>query len=356
MNPTSPGTHTPSGLRVFNFLVGTASLVVIVAGLRAAEQVLIPVIFAFLLAALSAPAVAELRKLRLPKAAAIVSVMLLVGVALLGFGALLADSFGRFTASINQYQEPLNDLLQNTFRLLETWGVPDSALEDGSRTFTGGVLLNAVGQGISTVLGLLSNLLIVIITTAFILLEASDLENKAAVAFGTNNPAIAGLSDAAHKVQRYLALKTLVSLLTGVLAGLVCALAGLPFFVLWGLVAFLLNYVPAIGSILAAVPPVALALVALGPGSTILVALGYLTINVVIGNILDPRLMGRRLGLSALVVLLSLFFWGYVWGPAGMLLAVPMMVVLKLVLESIESTRWIAVMMSSGRETEDIVP
>jgi len=343
-----------SGARVLAFLVGSACLVVIVAGLQAAQKVLIPVIFALLLAALAAPAVAELRKLGVPKSPAIVIVMVLVSVALVAFGALLADSVARFTGSIPQYQASFDALWSQGREWLMSWGLPESTLDSSTQGLTGGVLLTAVGQGVGAVVSLLSNLLVVVITTAFLLLEASDLEHKVAAAFGDDSPAVSGLAAAASKVQRYLALKTVISLLTGALAGLLCALAGLPFSVLWGLVAFLLNYVPAIGSIVAAGPPVALALVALGPGHALAITIGYLAINVGIGNILDPRLMGRRLGLSPFVVLISLFFWGFVWGPAGTLLSVPMMVVLKLVLESIDSTRWVAVLMSSGAEAGEI--
>lgn len=346
--------ETSSGLRVLYFLAGSACLVIMVAGLQAAQGVLIPVVFALLLAALAAPAVAELRQFGLPKALAILVVMFLVTLALVAFGAVLADSVGRFTSSIPQYQAPFDALWLDLELLLASWGVPESALTNSTQGLTGGVVLNWVGQGVSAVVSLLSNLLIVVITTSFLLLEASDLEEKLQVAFGTNSNAVPGLTDAAQKVQRYLALKTVISLLTGALAGLICAVVGLPFPVLWGLIAFLLNYVPAIGSIVAAVPPVALATVALSPGHALVVMLGYLAINIGIGNILDPRLMGRRLGLSPLVVLLSLFLWGFVWGPAGTLLAVPMMVVLKLVLETSDSTRWMAVMMSSGAEAGDI--
>lgn len=353
MSP-EPTSASVSGMRVLYFLVGTASLVVIVAGLRSAQQVLIPVIFALLLAALASPAAAELRRLGLPKAPAIVLVMALVTLALAAFGAVLADSVARFTGSIPQYQASFDALVTDAQNWLISFGVPASTLESGTQGLTGGVVLGAVGQGVSAILSLLSNLLVVVITTGFLLLEASDLEEKIRVAFGPDGPAARGLSDAAQKVQRYLALKTIISLLTGALAGILCAAVGLPFPVLWGLIAFLLNYVPAIGSIVAAGPPVALAAVALGPGSAVVVASGYLAINIGIGNILDPRLMGRRLGLSPLVVLLSLFFWGFVWGPAGMLLSVPMMVVLKLLLEGVESTRWVAVMMSSGAEAGDI--
>ena len=141
---------------------------------------------------------------------------------------------------------------------------------------------------------------------------------------------------------------------TGLLLGFINFAIGLDFYVLWGVIAFLLNYIPSIGSIVAAVPAVALALVQLGPGWAVFVAASYLAVNLTIGNFIEPRILGRRLGLSPLVVILSLFFWGWVWGPAGMLLGVPMTVVVKLLLELSPDTRWLGVLLGPVRDAEDV--
>ena len=122
---------------------------------------------------------------------------------------------------------------------------------------------------------------------------------------------------------------------------------------LWGLIAFLLNYVPSIGSIIAALPAVLLALAELGPGRAVVILIGFLVINTVIGNVIEPRVMGRKLGLSPLVVFLSLLFWGWVWGPAGMLLSVPLTVMVKIILEGREGTRWIGVLLGPEDEAHE---
>jgi predicted PurR-regulated permease PerM len=140
-------------------------------------------------------------------------------------------------------------------------------------------------------------------------------------------------------------IKTWTSMLTGVLVSLWLWLLGVDHAQLWGVMAFLLNYVPNIGSFIAAVPAVLLALVQLGPGSALLAALGYLVVNIIIGNVIEPRFMGKGLGLSTLVVFLSLVFWGWVLGPVGMLLSVPLTITVKLALDSKPETRWLGVLL-----------
>jgi predicted PurR-regulated permease PerM len=176
----------------------------------------------------------------------------------------------------------------------------------------------------------------------FILLEAAGLPEKLQAAFGWEKEHMTRLSKARQEVQRYLGIKTLISTVTGVVIFLWVWLLGVDFPVVWGLLAFFLNYIPNLGSILAALPAVLLAGIELGLGRALLVALGYVTVNLVLGNFVDPYLMGRRLGLSTLVVFLSLLFWGWVWGPVGMLLSVPLTMMLKIVLENTRDFRWLA--------------
>ena len=120
-------------------------------------------------------------------------------------------------------------------------------------------------------------------------------------------------------------------------------LIGVDYHVLWGLLAFLLNFIPTFGSILAAVPPVLLAIVQLGFGEALMTAALYVAVNVIVGSILEPRFMGKGLDLSSLVVFLSLVFWGWILGPVGMLLSVPLTIMLKIALESSPDTHWAAV-------------
>ncbi|MBA7685918.1 AI-2 transport protein TqsA [subsurface metagenome] len=146
-----------------------------------------------------------------------------------------------------------------------------------------------------------------------------------------------------------MAIKTLVSLATGVLVTIWIAIIGVDYPLLWGLLAFALNYVPNIGSIIAAIPVVLLATIQLGIIQAVAVAIGYLAVNLVMGNVIEPRFMGRGLGLSTLVVFLSLIFWGWILGPVGMLLSVPLTITAKIALDSSEETRWIGVLLGPQR-------
>ena len=150
------------------------------------------------------------------------------------------------------------------------------------------------------------------------------------------------------EVQEYLGIKTFISLATGILLGAWCWVMGLDFPVLLGLMAFVLNYVPTVGSIIASAPAILLALIQVGFGHAVLVGAGFFAVNGVFGNLIEPNLLGRRLGLSTLVVILSLIFWGWVWGPVGALLAVPLTMIVKIMLENTSDLRWVAVLLDKA--------
>jgi predicted PurR-regulated permease PerM len=149
-------------------------------------------------------------------------------------------------------------------------------------------------------------------------------------------------------------IKTLISLATGVLIGIWLAILGVDFPILWGFLAFLLNYVPNVGSTIAAIPAVLLALIQLGIGSAVMATAGYMAVNFILDNVIETRLMGRRLGLSTLVVFLSLIFWGSLLGPIGMLLCIPLTMTLKFACENNKGTQWIAVLLGPEVPAESI--
>ena len=195
-------------------------------------------------------------------------------------------------------------------------------------------------------------------TVIFILLEASGMPAKLARIFGGSEATMERFNQFVENIKHYMAIKTLSSLLTGLLVFILLTIVGVDYPLLWGLLAFAMNYVPNIGSILAAIPVIILTLIQLDPLHTLLVAIGYLTINVLIGTVLEPRFMGRELGLSTLVVFLSLLFWGWVLGPVGMLLSVPLTNTAKIALDSRDDTRWIAVLLGpdvAAEEKEQVV-
>jgi predicted PurR-regulated permease PerM len=187
----------------------------------------------------------------------------------------------------------------------------------------------------------------VLLTIVFILSEAAGFPAKLRAAFGRRESSDR-FANIRQEVQHYLGIKSLVSLTTGSVVAGALAIIGVDFPLLWGMLAFLLNYIPTFGSILAGIPPFLLAIVQLGPGHALAVLLVFVAVNVVLGNFVEPYFMGRRLGLSTLVVFLSLVFWGWVWGPVGMLLSVPLTMIVKIMLENTEDLAWIAVLLGSG--------
>ncbi|GIX30884.1 MAG: membrane protein [Porticoccaceae bacterium] len=326
------------------FLLASASFVVVVAGLKAAQPMVVPFLVAVFIALICSPPLLWLKGKGVPGWAA-VSLLLL---AILAAGTLVAvvagSSIDDFRRDLPDYQRRLLALFQQSLAALRSRGLeldPRAVQE----AFNPGLAMQLAGATLTSLGNLMADALLILLTVAFILAEEVGLARKLAVLRGDSDPLVAALQGFAASVNRYLALKTLTSLLTGVALYLWLALLGVDYAGLWGLLAFLLNFIPTVGSILAAIPPVLLALVQLGPWPALWTGLGYLAVNMVVGNLLEPRLMGRGLDLSPLVVFLSLVFWGWVLGPMGMLLSVPLTILLKLALEQHPQTRWLGVLL-----------
>ena len=345
---------TPTGSRV---LVNLVCLVVLIAGLRVAETIIVPFLLSLFLAMITVPAMLGLTRLGVPRPAAIAVVVIGLIFLLGGVGALIGSSFNSFMVQLPRYQVRLNLFIASVF---ENLGALEELGLDVSEpaAFTEGLinpaaLIQWAGQFVSIFASVVSEFLLVVVMTVFILSEATGFSTKIKAALGRTDDRPLGVSKVMGEVHRYLIIKTGISLFTGLTLGLWVWALGVDFPVLWGLVAFLLNYIPNIGSIIAAVPPVLIGLIQPDGGLAIAlaVATGYLTFNVVVGNFVEPRLMGNRLGLSTLVVFLSLVFWGFVWGGVGMLLSVPLTMIAKILLQNSKELRWIAVLLDKTPET-----
>ncbi len=367
----------------------TASLVIVVAGLRAVKPIAIPFVIATFLAVISTPLVAWLEQRRFPRALAVITAVLTNIAAVLVIVTLVGGSIGAFTDSIPRYRQSLETEVREGLDWLESKGfaltdelewlqeyLKESAEpateggEPGALPVTEGEgedetspnaidirgLVDAVIGGVLSFVGsalrglaeLATMAVMIVFMTFFILLEAAGLPKKLELAFGWQQQDLARMSRARSEIQRYLRIKTLVSLTTGVLIGCWVWILGLDYPQLWGLIAFLLNYIPTIGSVVAGVPAVLLSLIEKGAGTALLVILGYVAVNVLLGTLAEPQLLGRQLGISTLVVFLSLVFWGWVWGPLGMLLSVPLTMILKILLEHSHDLRWVAQLIDSG--------
>ncbi len=341
--------------RVVRVLATAGWVVIVVAGMRAAGPLLVPLILSIFLALICEPAVLWLQRKRLPSGVAVP--LVIAGVILLGLalGAIAGASLSQFSQALPRYQAHLHNQMTQVLQWLGGLGLelsgqellayvdPSAAMRLGAR------MLSGLGQ-------LLSNSFLILLTVTFILFEASAFRRKLLAIWGHGTGSLDRFTKFAEDVYQFLAIKTLVGLATGIVVGLWVGLLGVDFPVLWGLLAFLLNYVPNLGSIIAAAPAVLLALIQFGPGLALIVVLGYVVVNVVFGNLVEPKLMGRRLGLSTLTVFLSLVFWGWVLGPVGMILSVPLTMILKIALESGEETKWIGILLGPSAAVRSLAP
>lgn len=342
---STPGSERPSS---FNIVILLASLVIIITGMHYAAPILIPFLLAIFISILCIPLQRYLINKNIPATMAVVLILclLLIGTFLLvGF---VGASMNEFTNQLPEYQEQLETQLSAYIIDFQKIGLalPGNDLQSILRTDNA---ISVATNAIKKVGSVLTNFVLVWLIVIFILLEASSFKHKIQLAFNNSQNTLDSFDRFMTDVNHYLAIKTIFSLMTGIVVTLGLLLLGVNHAPLWGLIAFLLNFIPNIGSFIAAAPAIALALIQIGPAGTVLVAILYLTVNMVFGNLLEPRFMGKGLGLSTLVVFLSLLFWGAIFGPVGMILSVPLTMIVKLALEQNEETRWMAILLGSGR-------
>lgn len=374
-----------------------ASLIVVVAGLKAAQGFFVPVLLSFFIATISFPITNWLRNHRVPRAVAVLLTVLVDFAFLAGIVLLVLSAIGDLQTKWNSDYAPrvieklerAVDSIEEAENKLRAWSLPGVAVlpeeevEDAPRAVpvelppdpedgAEGLEAQPVSKAAEVLIGQIEQLgfaqfwnvgtdvvgrvvkffgtsLIVIILTIFMLTEARMFGRRMDAICEARGPNIQRMLSALKDTQRYLGIKTGVSLATGVMAGALCWAAGLDFWPLWGTLAFALNYIPVVGSFIAGVPPTILALLMMGTPEAVAVGGGFFLINTFLGNVVEPMLMGRRFGLSTLIVLTSVIFWGWLWGPIGMLLAVPLTMMVKVLLDNSDEFRWIAV--AIGKET-----
>ena len=285
----------------------------------------------------------------LPTWLAISVVMVSIIFLTTGLAVLVSSSFSGFNEALPSYKEGLNSEFSSLLAWLNSRGI-DLSVSWLTQYFDPGMAMQLAANTLSGFGNVLTNSFLILLTVIFILTEAASFPSKLSHMSEDPIGSMQRFHQFSDTVKRYIAIKTMMSLMTGIGIFIWLWILGVDFAVLWGLLAFFLNYVPNIGSIIAAIPAVMLAFVQLGPTYAGLTAAGYIAMNTLVGNILEPRYMGKGLGLSTLVVFLSLVFWGWVLGPVGMLLSVPLTMTLKIALESREDTHWIAVVLGSEHD------
>ncbi len=324
-------------------------LVIFIIGvvLKLAGPVLFPFFLAIFLSFTLYPVLDFLTRFKIPRAVAIVFILLGTFFIVYLLGSLLYSSGKTFAAEFPKYGQKINDILTS---IQERIKIPSQELESFNlveQLNIPNLLLSTLG----TFFSFLSNLFLILIFLVFILAGRGETEPKVFRSFkrkqGETFVQIKNNIDA--QIQRYLGIKTIISFITGLLATIVLLIFGVDFAILFGFLTFILNYIPNIGSIFATVLPLIIAIFqfdTLWPAFWILIILG--SIQMTLGNFIEPRVMGRGLGLSPLVVLFSLFFWGWLWGLPGMILAVPIAAIIKIVTSNIPSLKFISVLISRG--------
>jgi predicted PurR-regulated permease PerM len=262
--------------------------------------------------------------------------------------ALVGNSIQDFNQNIPFYEYKLQTDLQKLLETLDKWG-----LHVPKEDFMSAVHTDSIMRYIATTLkslgSLLTNSFMIILTITFMLMEISQFTLKLQQ---TNKNGLKQLIEVSDDIKHYMLIKTLISVVTGIIITIFLKIVGVHYAVLWGLVAFLLNFIPSIGSIIAAVPAILMALVQFNFGTALIVAVGYVVVNILIGSIIEPRVLGRGLGLSPLIVFLSLIFWGWLLGPVGMLLSIPLTIMIKIALDTQPNTKWIATLLGTGKDAK----
>ena len=334
-------------------LIILASFIIVVAGMKAASSILVPFFLAVFIAVICAPPLFWLQRKGVPKVVALVLILLAILVVGVLFGALIGPSLSNFLTSLPVYQGRLSAHIAALISWLREQGVNIPA-DEVPHILNPGWVMSLVGGIFSALSSVLTDAFLILLTVVFILLEAADFPKKLRLVLKIPERSLATIEKFSQSAKRYLVIKTLISAAVGLVIWLWLLILGVDYPVLWGTLSFLLNYVPNIGAIIAALPVVLLALVQLGVGPALLTVLGFVVVHIVLGSIIEPKLTGKGLSLSTLVVFLSMVFWGWVLGPIGMILSVPMTSLVKIALESHEETRGLAIMLGSGTKIEKV--
>ena len=334
-------------------VVTLASILILLGIARYASAIVVPLLLSLFIAIIAATPVNWLKDRGLPSLLSIGIVLISTIFMLVLVSLMLGSTMAQFNDALPIYQAKLSKLTESITVLLsdkginlETAGVLD-ALDPGAVM----AFANNLMAGLADVLG---NAVLIMFTTMFILFDALDFPRKVQRAEAENSERILEqITRFVKSTNEYMVIKAIVSLGTGVLIWVGLTIVGLDFALLWGVIAFVLNFVPNIGSMLAAVPAVLLAIVQLGPTSALVVTAVYVGVNTVMGNVIEPRLMGKKLGLSTLSVFLSLVFWGWLFGSVGMLLSVPLTMAVKFAAQNNSQTRWLALLLSPAPEEDE---
>ncbi len=347
--PAQPRNALPRGLLV---LLGMAGAVIVVAGMKGAAGILAVTFLALVLTIAAHPMQTALAR-HMPGWLATVTCLVTVYLLMLGLAVLLVVSAAQFASLLPTYQDQFNDLIKGLADRLTSMGVDQDQLQSLTSSFDLSRLGKLVTSALSGVVGLLSNVVLIVTLVLFMTIDGSSFPRHLGKAGAVRPTIVSAIVDFAADTRRYLLVSTVFGAIVAVLDTVAMLILGIPNPVLWGVLAFLTNYIPNIGFIIGLAPPAVLALLAGGPGLMIAVIVIYCVINLVIQSVIQPKVVGDAVGLSTTLTFLSLIFWSWVLGPLGAILAVPLSLLVRAVLvDSDPSSQWLVPLVANADVSE----
>lgn len=335
------------GLR---FWIILAAVVIVIAGIKQASFLVNIILLAMFITSICLPPLHWLRSKGVHETLAIIIVILGLIVISSGIITVIGSSANNFIDKLPYYEERFTSLWLSTHETLAGYGLIDDDYKLMGE-LNPARILSMAGTFFAGFGNIMSALLLVFIIFIFMIFEARTFGRKIKLV----SPDSIGYSDSIiSRLRKYFGIKFLTSLATGIAISIALMIMGIDFPVLWGFLAFMLNFIPSIGSFIAAIPAVLLAFIQLTPFGALITAIIYFVINTLIGNVIEPQLMGKNLGISPLIVFIAMLFWGYILGPIGMLIATPLMIALKIIFDSRPVTRNFGILISDDSEIKQL--
>jgi len=334
--------------RAYTILVGTAAAVIVAAGIGAAAWLVAPAFLAWVIVVVIAPVGHRLRAAGLPPwLATAVLVVLVYGVVVVMAGVVVLSA-ARVATVLPQYAAEADGLRRGVGTLLATYGIGPEQVREVLANLDVGKIAGFVAVLLASVAGLATNLIFLLSLLLFISIETSGADARFAVLVADRPLLGAALGRFTTGIRRYLVVTTIFGVLFGLIDTIALWFMGIPLAVTWGLLAFITNYIPYVGFWLAVLPPAVLALLVGGPQLLIVVVVLYLVVNFVLTSLVQPHFVGDAVGLSITVTFLALVFWGWLLGPVGAVLAVPLTLLIKAILvDSDPRAGWAAALLGS---------
>lgn len=330
------------------FILGSLSITLL--ALRAAKEILSPVILAFILAITASPIINWLKKKGVPGTLAFLLTIVLIFVLVLGLVWLISASIQDFRDRLPAYSQNLAELEQNANQLLGNIGLNIESLAASERIVTPEAAMGLAASFAGDLISRLSNWTLILVTSIFFLLETTKMPEKIKRVVEDSDPDVHRFLSFNQDIRQFMSITASGGLLAAVLEVILLLFLGVEFALLWGVFAFFMSFVPQIGIILALIPPAIMALIQFGVTEMLIVIAGFIIINQLVENFVKRPILQKRLNLSVLVIFISLILWGWVLGPIGAILSVPMALIVKTILDSREETRWMAYLMGDGQE------